>query len=161
MSTPQEDSELVRVIVGFEFHWAEIDAETFWAKPLGDDRYELRNVPFFAYGLNFGDVVVATKDEDEEFPLIDHVERSGGHSTFRIQPNEEADPLALTEALESLAALGVGVERANAGLVAIDCPPEVDDDVIFDRLEDLAADGLLEFETCEQQRDDGFGPMPE
>lgn len=162
MSTPAEEPNLVRVMVGFDFHWAEIDAETFWAKPLGDDRFQLCNVPFYAYGLNFGDVVVAHKDEeDEDLLVIDHVERPSGHRTFRIMPSDDGDALALSAALEEITELGVGVERANATLLAIDCPPEVDADEIFDRLEDLVEEGLLEFETCERQRDDGFGPMPE
>jgi hypothetical protein len=162
MSTSQDDSDLVRVTVGFEDHWADIDAETFWAKPLGNDRYELRNVPFYAYGLNFGDVVVARHDDEEpELLMIDRVERPGGHGTFRIMPNEDADPLALAAAIESLSRLGVGVERANDSLLAVDCPPEVDVDTVFDRLEELADEGVLEFETCERQSEIGFGPLPE
>jgi hypothetical protein len=31
--------------------------EQLWARPLGDDLYEIRNVPWYAYKLNWGDVV--------------------------------------------------------------------------------------------------------
>jgi hypothetical protein len=33
--------------------------ESVWALHLGDDLYGIRNVPFFAYGINWGDVVKA------------------------------------------------------------------------------------------------------
>lgn len=154
-------SDLTKIIVGFEYHWAEIGAETFWAKALGNDRYELRNVPFYAYGLNFGDVVVATKEGEDEFPVIERVDRPSGHRTFRIVPAEDVGTEALLSAIESLEELGVGVERANATLMALDLPPEVDEDAVFDRLEELESDGVLEFETCERQTDDGFGALPD
>jgi Domain of unknown function (DUF4265) len=158
MTTPNDVSDLTRVIVGFNYHWADIDAETFWAKPLGGDRYELRNVPFYAYGLNFGDVVVATKEADDEFPVIERVDQSGGHRTFRVQPLETAEPERLAAVIESIAAMGVTVERATAALLALDCPPGVDGDAVFDRLDEFADEGVIEFETCEQQNDDNFGP---
>jgi hypothetical protein len=47
-----DDAELVKVVVplerdarqGTEHSWAE--SETLWALPVGDDAYELRNIPF-------------------------------------------------------------------------------------------------------------------
>ena len=33
------------------------ESETLWARPLEDGRFEVRNVPFYAYGLNFLDLV--------------------------------------------------------------------------------------------------------
>jgi hypothetical protein len=53
-----------------------------WAEPLGGDRYRLQNVPFYAYGLSFDDVVSARQIGGQLF-VQDVVER-GGHSTYRI-----------------------------------------------------------------------------
>jgi hypothetical protein len=158
MSDPSSPaSALTKILVEFEYHWSEIAAESFWAQPLGNDRYELRNVPFYAYGLNYGDIVVATKQPTDELPVIERVERSSGHQTFRIVPADDVDTVALLAALDALEAIGVGVERASPKLMALDIAPDVDSDVVFDRLEELEADGMLEFETCERQVDDGFG----
>lgn len=43
--------ELTKVHVDLP-HNAEAGGEAMWAKPLGDDLYELRNNPFYAHGLN-------------------------------------------------------------------------------------------------------------
>ena len=161
MTETNANQSLKKIVVGFRHHWAEIDGESFWAHALGSDRYELRNVPFYAYGLNYGDVVVARTEKGDEFPVIERVERSSGHRTFRIMPADDVGTEALLSAIESLEALGVGVERANATLLALDLPPEVDEDAVFDRLEELESDGVLEFETCERQVDDDFGASPD
>jgi hypothetical protein len=50
-------------------------AETVWALPLGGALYELRNSPWYAYDLNWGDVVACLAVE-EDFPRVRRVVRS-------------------------------------------------------------------------------------
>jgi hypothetical protein len=57
--------------------------------------------------------------------------------------------------------MGVGVERANATLMALDVPPSIDADDVFDQLEAFEADGILAFETCEERVEGRFGGSPE
>ena len=61
--------------------------ESMWAVDLGDDLYELRNVPFLAYGLNYGDVVRATQDGPGLKPEIRSVEILGADGTLLAQWN--------------------------------------------------------------------------
>src|SRR5262249_4817112 len=79
---PMED-ELTKVHVELPNHGA-TGGESLWAKPLGDDLYQLDNVPFHAYGLNYGDVVRATEDSPELKPEIREVVRPSGHQTIRV-----------------------------------------------------------------------------
>src|SRR4051812_10666311 len=76
------DEELVKVFVVLRD--APFKTESFWAKPLGGDLYELRNSPWYAYDLNFYDVVRAVPDKPDEKPRIVGVARRGGHKTLRV-----------------------------------------------------------------------------
>src|SRR5262245_56293650 len=76
------DEELVKVFV--ELRDSPFETESFWAKPLGGDLYELRNSPWYAYDLHFYDVVRAIPDQPDERPRITGVVRAGGHKTLRV-----------------------------------------------------------------------------
>ena len=77
------DENLTKVHVDLPNNPA-MGGESMWAVDLGNDLYELRNVPFHAYDLNFGDVVRATADSPELKPEIRGVERRSGHRTLRV-----------------------------------------------------------------------------
>jgi hypothetical protein len=62
----------------------ESGGEAMWAKALGDDLYELRNVPFHTYDLNFLDIVRAIPQHPDLKPSIEAVIRRGGHRTIWI-----------------------------------------------------------------------------
>ena len=58
------EPELTRIRVDLPNHWWHKE-ELLWARPLGSDTYEIAKMPFCAYGLNCGDVVLATPDAPE------------------------------------------------------------------------------------------------
>jgi hypothetical protein len=58
--------------------------EALWAKALGDDLYELRNNPFYAYGLNFLDVVHAIPRAQDQKPSVLKIVRRSGHRTIWV-----------------------------------------------------------------------------
>ena len=89
--------DLVKIFIDLPHHWW-LQGESFWAQPLGDDRYRLENVPFCAYDLNFGDVVLATADSETRKPEIRAVVERSGHQTLRISfcdqlSREEQEPV--------------------------------------------------------------------
>ena len=53
-----DDDSLVKVHIDLPNHWG-TNGEALWARSLGGDRYQIDNVPFFAYDLNFRDIVEA------------------------------------------------------------------------------------------------------
>lgn len=121
--------------------------ERFWAFPLGDDLYELNNVPFYAYDLHLFDVVRAVPPSAGRFPEITQVVRRSGHRTLRVlfaegTPSEKKPPI-----LDRLNELQAFYERASDVFYAFDVTPEADYQVICDQLWQWEQEGLLQYET--------------
>jgi hypothetical protein len=81
------EPSLVKVNVDLPNHWA-TGGESMWARPLGDDLYELQNVPFYAYGLNYLDIVYAVAASPDLKPEIQSVRRPSGHRTLHVMVGE-------------------------------------------------------------------------
>ena len=78
---PKSRKALTKIFVDLPHHWA-TGGESMWALPLGADLFELRNTPFYAYDLNFLDVVKAVPASHDEKPGILAIARRGGHRLF-------------------------------------------------------------------------------
>lgn len=92
--------------------------EQMWGRSLGDRRFEICCIPFLAYDLALGDVVVI----DDDDWIVDVVERSG-HRTFRVWTAEASD--AVREHLHlDLVGVGAGIECRSASLMAVDACDE-------------------------------------
>jgi hypothetical protein len=154
-----ESDGLTKVHVDLPNHWW-MKGESMWAEPLANDLYEIRNVPFCAYGLNFGDVVLATAGEPGLKPEIRSVVRRSGNSTLRINFDAAVDRAQQTVVLYLLCAMGVAVERANDRFVCLDVPPEVDYQAVRTLLVAQETEGLLEYETCEARIEGSFDDRP-
>jgi hypothetical protein len=139
------DEGLVKVFV--ELHDALFETESFWAKPLGGDEYELRNSPWYAFDLHFYDVVQAIPDQPDEKPRIVGVVRRSGHRTLRVLfPAEVAEPERL-EMLRSLHKWRGFHENCNGTLYAVDVEPDGDYGAVCDQLWAWEQAGRLHYET--------------
>ena len=67
----------------------EVGGESFWAEDLGDDLYRMRNTPFYAYGINFDDIVYAKAQSEDLKPSILKVHEYSGHKTLRVIFSED------------------------------------------------------------------------
>ncbi len=99
-------------------------AECVWALPLGDDRYRLKNSPWYAYRASFDDVVYAPMRDGR--PTVEEVVEHGGHFTVRVRVTDDAAVPAITAHLTEL---GCGtesyaVESRGWTLIALDIPSE-------------------------------------
>ena len=94
------DEGLVKIFV--DLYDAPFETESFWAKPRGSDLYELRNSPWYACDLHFGDVVRAVPDRPGEKPRITEVVHRSGHKTLRVRFPAEVDESERLEMLQSL-----------------------------------------------------------
>lgn len=115
--------------------WHDHATETMWAEKVDDDHYRLRNVPFYAYGISFNDVVAATGGPDGlGFKQV--VER-GGHSTYRIFLEEDVtiDSGRFREHWNPIEEAGANYERGTEMLLAVDVPPSADINRVYDLLE--------------------------
>ncbi len=125
--------------------WPPVPVEPIWARPMGDDRYRLLNIPFFALGVSGGDVIVAPRGEDGLRHFQSVVEASG-HSTIRIIA---ADPDGIEELADQIMRKGCHVEASYIpALVAIDVPPEEDYASLREWLDELEAANVLDFEEA-------------
>lgn len=105
----------------------EADIETLWAYDLGDDNYRLDNLPYFAYGVSWNDIVYAPYDPDEERATYKHVVSKSGNRTVRIifdTPVEDGNKSQ--DLLDNLVEMGCQFEGANKVLIVVNIPPVVE-----------------------------------
>ena len=114
-----------------------------------------------AYGLNFGDVVLATQDEPSMKTEIRRLVSTSGHHTLRLFFITGVEQTQQGAALERLAAMGVEVERADARFVCLDLANNVDNQAVKSVLDALEIEGLLEYETCEARIEGSFDDRPD
>lgn len=137
-------SDMVKVALIDE----EGDVETLWATPLGGELYRLDNIPFYAYGVSWLDVVEAPLDAGG-LPTFRRVAEKSGHRTVRVRQDDtrapEAKPL-----LESLSKLGCTYEGSAPSLLAVDVPPKASLEDVARYLVEAGFDWEYADPTCEE-----------
>lgn len=126
--------------------WPPSTAELMWAEPCGSDRAILRNVPFYARGVAFGDLIATRIGEEDEAAVFEGVVRHNGHSTYRLVIIAEEPEAVFPEWWPRLADLGCTYERADRILIAIDMAPNVDVREAYRILETGEKEGVWDFE---------------
>lgn len=136
-----------RLELGLEVRgdWPPFGAETIWVSRVEGDVYRVENVPFFAKGLAFGDVVRARPKADEpsllELPVV--VERSG-HSVVRVIVQGEN---SVRECRAAFTDLGCDTELSNfPRLFSVDIPSAVGFARVAEVLDEGVADGRWDYE---------------
>ena len=96
-----------------------------WATPLGEDRYRLDNVPWFARGFAYGDVVAAEPDHEGVLRVREQLVWSGRYTVRVIPFGDESAEAQLQAVIEEFASLGADCEGAlpSFTLIALDIPP--------------------------------------
>jgi hypothetical protein len=155
----EQQERLTKVYVALPNHWA-TGGESMWAVDLGGDLYELRNTPFHAYDLNFGDVVRAVSDAPDLKPEIREVVRRSGHQTLRVFFHKSVPEEKRLSLLHSLRSLSVSFEGANAAYFALDLEPDADIGRVRRELDDWTAEGWADYETCEARVTGSFDDRP-
>jgi hypothetical protein len=150
-----EEEDLEKVYIDLPNHWA-VTGESFWAKPLGNDRYEIHNTPFYAYGINYLDIVEVDSSNEKQKPIVLRVIKTAGYQTLRIYFGENIDRDEQTTLFDEIRDLGVGFERLNDRYVALDIAPDGDYDAVCDKLNNWEKEKILSFETCEARNANNF-----
>lgn len=121
-----------------------VAVESVWAKAIGDDLYEVENIPFYAKGVALGDVVRAAADESGAL-VFSSIVRPSGHSTLRVVFLDKSQVERIERSLESM---GCGWEGGlEPSLISVDVPPSVDMDSLFAFLSNASRQDVLDFET--------------
>jgi hypothetical protein len=140
------------------------EVETLWADSLGENRYRLDNLPWYAYRVSLDDVVEALPDSDGQLHLVRVVEKSGNRTIRLMCAVGESDRELTLESKQLLAGLierGCSYEGANKVLVAVNVPPLVRLDLIAEYLVEAG----VEWEYADPTYEDLFpmatdSPMP-
>lgn len=115
----------------------EIDVEFPWAVDLGNNQYQLKNFPFYAYGVSYDDIVEAhTKYEDDPYPYMTKIIKKSGHRTLRIILDESIKGSEHSrEIIDTLASMNCGYEGANGEVYfVINIQPHCDFDAVREYL---------------------------
>jgi hypothetical protein len=118
--------------------------EQLWCFPLGEGLFRVENIPLFARGLAWGDLVTAEADDDQVLRFQGRAEPSG-HSTFRLFVKDRQPLPAILERFERL---GCRSETAFDKLVALDVPPTVAMKELREVLEHGREQGQWEYEEA-------------
>ncbi len=127
------DTNLIKVVLCQEHDDSdEVDIETPWALPLGDNQYQLKNFPFFYYGISYNDIFEASpKYDDDERPYLVKVLQKSGNKTVRILFEKSIkDASGSKEILDKLLAMGCGYEGNGAKFFVVNVQPHCDFDSV-------------------------------
>lgn len=127
-----------------ENDWHGYSTESLWGELVENDKYIIRNIPFYSKGLSMEDLVEV--EELNNTLYFKKVAKSSGHSTYRVfiienKPQEEFDLF-----WKPLEKLGCTYERATKNLFAIDVPLSVNIHEVYKLLENGEKAGYWEFE---------------
>jgi hypothetical protein len=90
-----------------------LQTESLWAKPVGEDLFEVASVPFLEYNLNLGDTVRCNVEVHP--PRVLQVVRRSGQETLRLIFFESATGNDIRGAVQYLRGVGAVIEPMAAG----------------------------------------------
>jgi hypothetical protein len=128
--TGENSEHLVKVF--FELQQDEdgyppVTCESMWATPADEGLYRLDNIPFFARGVAYEDIISAVRRDDGTLGFVKVIQPSR-HSTLRVIVYEDSEVPALRHELETL---GCDTELSHIpNLFAVDVPPSVSLDAV-------------------------------
>jgi hypothetical protein len=155
-----DENSPCKIVIELGYHWAGIGGEGIWARPVGDNLYEVDNIPFYAYGINVADVVRARAPSPDMKPVVECVERASGHRTVRLHFSDGVVEPERLLMLRSLTQFQTSFEGDDAKYFALDVAPDGDYEAVLAQLQAWEDQDLLSFETCEARVKGGFGSDP-
>jgi hypothetical protein len=116
--------------------------EQLWAEQLPDQRYRLCCIPFFADGLNLGDVV----ELDDEY-MVRAVVGTSGRQTQRVWWTDPIDRAVVDQTVAMLESKGALIEWYSKSLMAADAGTEAIHEQVIHVLDGMAQTGRLHYGT--------------
>jgi len=153
------EPDQVKIRVMLDIPASGVRSEGLWAIPTDKpDHYEVNNIPYHAYGINAHDIVRCTAPPERR---VLEVVKPSGHRTLRIAFQRGTEIDVMNTVVKSLVQKGGHPDLGFPGFLSLDVAPDKDYNQIFTYLEDLNDQGLLEFESAEQQVEGSFSPKKE
>lgn len=128
-----------------EYGFPPVGWESMWATPLGNDNFEIDNIPFYVRGISCGDVVTANLSDTGEF-LFGALIQPSENSTIRVYVSSESEAMFF---ISALVAFGCECERSNiTKLFAVHIPSSCELKPILELLAQAETEGKLEYEEA-------------
>jgi len=143
----EENQELVKIRAEYlDENTSEMVGESFWAHPLGDALYEIRNIVMFAPGLSVLDIVRCEEIEGLK-PKVLEVVKASGYRTIGIIFREDrgATEEQFIDVMWELRQKQVTSEKGSRLNFAFAVPPETDYQEIADYLRNQEEQEILYF----------------
>lgn len=136
-----DEQPLVKVVLVQEYEDGdESDVESPWALELGNDQYQLKNFPFFFYGLSYNDIFEARPSPeypDDPRPYFVKLIKKSGHRTARVFMTASIqESEAAKQALDELKAMYCGYEGNGDNFFVINIQPHCDFEAVVKFLDD-------------------------
>lgn len=143
MNKDAAEEKLVKVMLVQEYEDSdEVDIESPWALDLGNQQYQLKNFPFFFYGLSYDDIfegMPSPEYQDDPRPYFTKVIQKSGHRTVRIfLKNSIQDSVEAAQVLTQLRALHCGYEGNGSTFFAVNIQPPCDFEAAINLIENSA-----------------------
>lgn len=138
--------DLVKVVIEIPEGEMGVETERVCAVSRGNDLYEIRNSPWYARNVNWGDWVKAIAPSQKEWPVFESVVKRNGHRTIQIFFFEPGMQRA-TDILEEINRLGASYEQSGEKMYALDCAPGMDVDPLIAYLSEMKTIDALDFRT--------------
>ena len=99
-----------------------IAEETLWIEKKGDNRYQIKNTPFFAPNIAFNDII--SVEDDEGILYYDDILKTSEHSTVQLIVLKDEQIKNIIKNIEKFGCSWEGIN--NQKLLAVDIPVNVD-----------------------------------
>jgi hypothetical protein len=120
--------------------------ESTWARPLGDNLYEVKGPLHLVTGVNSGDVVRAMTLPNQSIPVVCEVVRRSGYSTLHLIFSKQASVADQQSVIHTLKKWGATHELAFERFYTIEISPRGNYQAACDYLKSLEPEGLLNYE---------------
>jgi hypothetical protein len=115
--------------------------ETIWAKNLGENLYQLENIPY-AEELNLHDVV-RCQEKVDDIPSVIEVVRRSGNRTLRVEFRKEIAAEVAVDIILALKEKEIFYEKAGVGLYMFNVEPNKDYETARDFLRSKEKEDIL------------------
>lgn len=153
VDSAEPDAKVLFRIPSNDLESDEADIETLWAVSLGNERYKLDNLPYFAYSVSWEDIVYAPFDEDEGFPTFQKVLEKSGNRTIRLFFEKPyAKNNSTYDTMKELENLGCSYEGASKKFFCLTIPSKAN----FEEVANYLISNGLQFEYADPSYEELF-----
>ncbi|QIH34489.1 DUF4265 domain-containing protein [Sphingobacterium sp. DR205] len=119
--------------------------EALWIEPLEDNKYQVKNVPFFAPNIAYNDII--TVEDDEGNLYFEELVKASEHSTIQIVIFNEREANEIIKNIEHFGCSWEGME--NQTILAVDVPPSVNYSIFKKYLDKNLTENIFDYkEAC-------------